>query len=86
MRLQITKFGELPQVALCRCCRKAEVIHNGFRCESVLVGHKYQNIDQVLCQRRLYLPFIDHFLLSSCFIDHFLLDGINKLLNIGVRN
>ena len=40
--------------------------------EFVLIGHKFQNIDQFLCQRWLYRPFIDHFLLQILFIDHFL--------------
>jgi hypothetical protein len=40
---------------------KAKVTDNLFCGEFVLISHKFQNIDQFLCQRWLYRPFIDHF-------------------------
>jgi hypothetical protein len=40
---------------------KTKVTDYLFCGEFVLIGHKFQNIDQFLCQRGLYRPFVDHF-------------------------
>ena len=72
MCLQIAKLRELTKIAFSCCGIKAEVANNYFCCNLFYTRHKIQNIDQFLCQRGFYRPFIDHFLSHSRFIDHFL--------------
>ena len=71
MYLQIAELRELTEVTLGGGWSKAEVRDNDFRRNMVFIDHEIQNIDQFLCQRGLYRPFIDHFLLQLLFIDHF---------------
>lgn len=49
MCLQITKLGELAQVAFSCSGVEAEVSDNLLCGEFVFIGHKHQNIDQFLC-------------------------------------
>ena len=57
MCLQITKLGKLAQIALGGGSIKAKVADNLFCSKFAYIGHKVQNIDQFLCQRRFYRPF-----------------------------
>ena len=72
MWFQIAELSKLAKIAFGCCGVEAEVTDYLFCSEFVLIGHKFQNIDQFLCQRWLYRPFIDHFLLQILFIDQFL--------------
>ena len=64
MCFQIAKLGQLTEVAFGGGGIEAEMINDNFRRDLVFIGHKTQNIDQFLRQRRFYRPFIDHFLLQ----------------------
>ena len=82
MWFQIAELCKLAKIAFGCCGIEAEVTDYLFCSEFVLIGHKFQNIDQFLCQRGLYRPFIDHFLLQILFIDHFLTGGFNIMVDI----
>ena len=71
MCLQVTELCELSQITLSCGSVESKVTDNLFRGEFAFIGHEFQNIDQFLCQRGLYRPFIDYFLLQILFIDHF---------------
>ena len=54
---QIAELGELAKIAFGSSGVKTKVTDYLFCGEFILIGHKFQNIDQFLCQRRLYRPF-----------------------------
>ena len=82
MSLQVTELRELAQVSLGASGIEAKVTNDYFCCDLSIIMHEYKNIDQFVCQRRLYRPFIDHFLLQHRFIDHFLRSRSHKLVDI----
>ena len=74
MWLQVTELSKLAKIAFGSSGVKVKVVDYLLCGKFFFIGHKVQNIDQFLCQRRLYRPFIDHFLLQILFIDHFRLN------------
>jgi hypothetical protein len=63
MWFQVAELSKLAKIPFGSGGVKTKATDYLFCGEFVLIGHKFQNIDQFLCQRGLYRPFIDHFLL-----------------------
>ena len=80
--LQIAKLSELAQIAFGRSRIEAKMTDNILSRKLILIGYKFQNIDQFLRQRRFYRPFTNYIHLNLLFIDHFLSRRYNKLVDI----
>lgn len=59
MSHQIAKLRELSQITFGRCVVEAKMADDSFCRNHLFIGHKSQNVDHFLCQRRLYRPHID---------------------------
>ena len=79
---EIAKLRKLSQVAFCGGSSKSKLLNDGFCRRFFFIDHKDKNIGQLVSQRRLYRPFIDHFLCEITFIDHFRINTLQVLVDI----